>query len=109
MNFYGLKAELIQSGDSSKIVVSGDGNSYVAKSSASGASNVVDTLLGGTNGVGTSAKYIGKETVTTTATTTVGASRDTLLSNLGITNGEYYIYSNDVKNTVQIQLPQPSI
>ena len=60
-------------------------------------------FLGVVKGVGLWRCLTPRETVTTTATTTVGASRDTLLSNLGITNGEYYIYSNGVKNTVKIQ------
>ncbi len=40
--------------------------------------------------------------VTSTTTNDVNASRDTLLSELGVSTGEYYIYNNGVKYTAMI-------
>ena len=41
-------------------------------------------------------------TTTDTNTTVINATRDTLLSALGVTTGEYYIYNNGVKHTAII-------
>ena len=100
---YGLKAELVKNGNSSKIVVSGSGDSYIAKSNnASGASNIVDKLFGGSSAVVNESSYTGVESITTRVTATIGATESTALSSLGVTAGEYYIYNNGVKYTALI-------
>ena len=100
---YGLKAELVKNGNSSKIVVSGSGDSYIAKSNnTSNASNIVDTLFGGSSAVVNESSYTGVESITTRVTATIGATESTALSSLGVTAGEYYIYNNGVKYTALI-------
>ena len=84
-------------------MLSGSGDSYIAKSNnTSNASNIVDTLFGGSSAVVNESSYTGVESITTRVTATIGATESTALSSLGVTAGEYYIYNNGVKYTALI-------
>lgn len=81
LNTFGIHSEIIQNGGNSQLVLTGAGDSYVAKSqNASSASNVVETLFGADSTPETSYNYSGSALVSTTTTTTQTATEDTLLS-----------------------------
>ena len=76
---FGLQTGLTSTADGAKLMIIGNGNSYIAKSnSTTNASNVVEKLF--TNTTNTKYNYIGTENVTTTSTTAREATKDTLLS-----------------------------
>lgn len=91
--------------DEGKIYIEGSGNSYVTTNglASSSATNLFSKIgLQDENKISTST-YVGQPDSTVTRTTaTVGATRDTLLSDLGVSSGEYYIYNNGVKYTALI-------
>ena len=99
---FGIQAGLINNGSTSKLIITGSGNSYIAKSnSVSNSSNVVEKLFG-SNTTADSYKYTGKEILTSTSTSTQAADSTALLSAYGVTAGEYYIYTNGNRHTLQI-------
>ena len=103
LSSYGIKAELVKNGNSSKIVLTGSGDAYIAQSSnTSNASNIVNKLFGGSSAIVNESSYTGSQRVTTKVTATVAASESTSLASLGVTAGEYYIYNNGVKYTALI-------
>ncbi len=98
---YGFESVL---NDSGQLIIKGEGNSTLKNYTGAGkASNALDIL-----GVENSSwvvmnTYDGTSLdVVTKTPEIIGAGRDTLLSELGITTGEYYIYNNGVKNTALI-------
>lgn len=102
LSSFGIQAGLINNGSTSKLIITGSGNSYIAKSnSVSNSSNVVEKLFG-SNTTADSYKYTGKEILTSTSTSTQAADSTALLSAYGVTAGEYYIYTNGNRHTLQI-------
>lgn len=102
LSSFGIQAGLINNGSTSKLIINGSGNSYIAKSnSVSNSSNVVEKLFG-SNTTADSYKYTGKEILTSTSTSTQAADSTALLSAYGVTAGEYYIYTNGNRHTLQI-------
>ena len=76
---FGLQTGLMNTDDGAKLMIIGNGNSYIAKSnSTTNASNVVEKLF--SNITDTKYNYIGTENVTTTSTAAHEATKDTLLS-----------------------------
>ncbi len=99
---HGIQAALINQGGSAKLMLTGNGNSYVAKSnSVSNVSNVVEKLFGTTSTVN-NMTYTGSQQTTVVSTSTVSATGATSLSSLGVTSGEYYIYKDGVKYTALV-------
>lgn len=102
LSSFGIQAGLINNGSTSKLIITGSGNSYIAKSnSVSNSSNVVEKLFG-SNTTADSYKYTGKEILTSTSTSTQATDSTALLSAYGVTAGEYYIYTNGNRHTLQI-------
>ena len=90
--------------DKGQLMIKNTGNSLLQNySDASKASNAL-TLLGIdlNNWINTNTYESGTLDVTKTSTIDAKATRDTLLSQLGVTTGEYYIYNNGVKYTAMI-------
>ena len=95
--------------DSGQLIVRATGDSRLsAGSTSSGYSNILDIMgindgdPNDTNWIKTN-NYDGSElSVIEHSIDTVAAARDTALSELGVTTGEYYIYSNGVKYTAMI-------
>lgn len=76
---FGLQTGLMNTDDGAKLMIIGNGDSYIAKSnSTTNASNVVEKLF--SNTTNTKYNYIGTENVTTTSTAAHEATKDTLLS-----------------------------
>lgn len=76
---FGLQTGLMNTDDGAKLMIIGNGDSYIAKSnSTTNASNVVEKLF--SNITDTKYNYIGTENVTTTSTAAHEATKDTLLS-----------------------------
>lgn len=81
---FGLQTGLMNTDDGAKLMIIGNGNSYIAKSnSTTNASNVVEKLF--SNITDTKYNYIGTENVTTTSTAAHEATKDTLLSEFDYT------------------------
>lgn len=97
---YGFNATINGNG---QLVMNSTGNSELKNYTGAGASNVLDILgVNETNWIKTN-KYQGDElNVVKKSTTNVAATRDTKMSELGVTTGEYYIYNNGVKYTAMI-------
>ncbi len=78
------------------------GNSYVTSEGLQYSSNLLDKL--GIGGWNEDIEYNTGSVLNITTSNTVNkeATKDTLLSDLGITTGEYYIYNNGVKYTAII-------
>ena len=90
--------------DKGQLMIKNTGDSLLQNySDASKASNAL-TLLGIdlNNWINTNTYESGTLDVTKTSTIDTKATRDTLLSQLGVTTGEYYIYNNGVKYTAMI-------
>lgn len=92
--------------DDGRMIVRGDGNSTlenVAAGSGYTKSDILD-LLGITVDKWVMTNTYASDTVvvTKTANTDFAATRDTKLSELGVTTGEYFIYNNGVKNVAFI-------
>lgn len=97
---YGIAMEIAGDGT---IKLNSTGNSYLTTDGmTSGASNILSKL--GLDNWATDADYTSSAPlqVNSSSSSTNGASNDTKLSDLGITSGEYYLYSNGVKNTLNI-------
>ena len=98
---YGFESTINANG---QLIVKNSGNSTLENYSvAADASNALD-LLGvvSTNWIITNTYEGNTVDVTTTTTADISATRDTLLSEFGVTTGEYYVYSNGVKYTALI-------
>ncbi len=93
---FGIQTGLITDGDSSKLVLIGQGNSYIAKSnSISNASNVVEKLFG-TTSPSEKYNYTGTEQISTTIIHKETATLDTLLSEFDTPWGNDYLRSEGV-------------
>ena len=93
---FGIQTGLITDGDSSKLVLIGQGNSYIAKSnSISNASNVVEKLFGTTSPT-EKYNYTGTEQISTTIIHKETATLDTLLSEFDTPWGNDYLRSEGV-------------
>ena len=93
---FGIQTGLITEGDSSKLVLIGQGNSYIAKSnSISNASNVVEKLFG-TTSPSEKYNYTGTEQISTTIIHKETATLDTLLSEFDTPWGNDYLRSEGV-------------
>lgn len=75
---FGLETSIITGDDGTVLSIIGKGNSYIAKSSSSNASNVVEKLF--KTDIGETKKYTGKEEITNTITTPATATEETLIS-----------------------------
>lgn len=98
---YGFDTVISESG---QLTIKANGNSsFQSYSGAGTASNALQVLGVDQSKWITTNTYSGKvEDVITKTTTQVEATRDTLLSDLGVTTGEYYIYNDGVKFTALI-------
>lgn len=87
-----------------QLVIQGAGNSSLKNYSVSAQStNALDILgIGETRWINTSSYTGSALDKITVSTNNVAIDRETKLSELGITAGEYYIYNNGVKNTALI-------
>ena len=109
---YGFNTSVTGDG---RLSITASGNTYLE--SVSGGSNIIDILgLDNMEYVGLSqssgelqdtaeqSSYVSSEPVEVieTSSQTAHADRDTLLSDLGITSGEFYVYNNGVKYTALI-------
>lgn len=98
---YGFEAVI---NDNGQLMIKNTGDSllqnYVGSEKASNALELLGIDLN--NWINTSTYDSKTLEVTSTTTNDVNASRDTLLSELGVSTGEYYIYNNGVKYTAMI-------
>ncbi len=85
---FGINASLVDTGSGVKLVCSGSGNTYI---NATFAGTKTQTN-----------NYDGVLSYTTTHTETVNPNNDSLMSDYGVTSGQYYIYNNGVKYTANI-------
>ncbi len=90
--------------DKGQLMIKNTGDSLLQKYGGTGkASNALELLGIDLNSWIKTNSYDSKTlNVTSTTTKDVNASRDTLLSELGVSTGEYYIYNNGVKYTAMI-------
>ena len=90
--------------DKGQLMIKNTGDSLLQKYGGTGkASNVLELLgIDLNNWIKTNSYDSKTLNVTSTTTKDVNASRDTLLSELGVSTGEYYIYNNGVKYTAMI-------
>lgn len=98
---YGFESTI---NDKGQLMIKNTGDSVLKNySDTTKASNAL-TLLGidVNNWIKTNTYESGPLSVTKANTVLTAAQRDTLLSNLGVTTGEYYIFNNGVKYTAMI-------
>ena len=90
--------------DKGQLMIKNTGDSLLQKYDGTGkASNALELLgIDLNNWINTSTYDSKTLEVTSTTTNDVNASRDTLLSELGVSTGEYFIYNNGVKYTAMI-------
>lgn len=90
--------------DKGQLMIKNTGDSLLQKYDGTGkASNALELLgIDLNNWIKTNSYDSKTLEVTSTTTKDVNASRDTLLSELGVSTGEYYIYNNGVKYTAMI-------
>ncbi len=90
--------------DKGQLMIKNTGDSLLQKYDGTGkASNALELLgIDLNNWIKTNSYDSKTLNVTSTTTKDVNASRDTLLSELGVSTGEYYIYNNGVKYTAMI-------
>ena len=90
--------------DKGQLMIKNTGDSLLQKYDGTGkASNALELLgIDLNNWIKTNSYDSKTLDVTSTTTKDVNASRDTLLSELGVSTGEYYIYNNGVKYTAMI-------
>lgn len=101
LGLYGFEAVI---NDKGQLMIKNTGDSllqnYVGSEKASNALELLGIDLN--SWINTSTYDSKTLEVTSTTTNDVNASRDTLLSELGVSTGEYYIYNNGVKYTAMI-------
>ena len=98
---YGFESVLNENG---QLILKNTGNSLLQKYTGTGqASNALELLgIDLNNWIQTNTYESETLNVVTTTTIDSDVTRDTLLSKLGVTTGEYYIYNNGVKYTAYI-------
>lgn len=95
--------DTVISGSGALTIRANGNNALYTYTGAQTASNILDLLGIESANWAVTNTYSGKvNDVVTRTTTIVDATRDTLLSDLGVTTGEYYIYNNGVKCTALI-------
>ena len=90
--------------DSGQLILKVNGDSLLQNYAGAGASNILDVLgVSAADWISTKS-YQSKDlvSVVTTSTIDTAMTRDSLLSEIGITTGEYYIYKDGVKYTALI-------
>ncbi len=98
LELYGFDSTINGNG---QLIIKNTGNSSLkAYTGPNAASNALDILgLGDSSWVTTNSYHGDTINVTTTTPLTLSSDRDTKLSDMGITTGEYYIYKDGVKYT----------
>ena len=98
LELYGFDSTINGNG---QLIIKNTGNSSLkAYTGPNTASNALDILgLGDSSWVTTNSYHGDTINVTTTTPLTLSSDRDTKLSDMGITTGEYYIYKDGVKYT----------
>ena len=98
---YGFEAVL---NDNGQLIIKNTGDSLLQNYTGSEqASNILDIMgIGLNNWVSTNTYKSSTLDVVKTSTIDAAATRDTKLSELGVTTGEYYVYNNGVKYTALI-------
>ena len=97
---YGFESTINASG---QLIIKNSGDSLLQAYAGAGASNALEILgINLSEWINTNAYESSAVSVVTTTTEDVSATRDTLLSELGVSTGEYYIYNNGVKYTALI-------
>ena len=91
---YGIIGRLVENNGSVNFEITSTGNTYIENATGTGASNVGSMLAG--NSI-TVYDYQSTLTISNTNTEFVEATNNALLSEYGITSGEFYIYSNGVR------------
>ena len=97
---YGFESVINSNG---QLIIKNTGDSKLEKCTGTGASNALELLGINLNSwINTNNYKSGSLSVTKTETKNANAARDTMLSELGVSTGEYYIYNNGVKYTAMI-------
>ncbi len=101
IKLYGFESVINSNGE---LIIKNNGDSYLKTySGVAPSSNALEILgVDQANWVNTNTYESGTVSVVNTITDNVCATRDTLLSDLDVTAGEYYIYNNGVKYTALI-------
>ena len=101
LSMFGFETIINSNGE---LIIKNTGNSLLQAYNGVGqASNALEILgIGLDDWISTNTYESGTISVVTTTTEDVSATRDTLLSELGISTGEYYIYNNGVKYTAMV-------
>lgn len=97
---YGFESVINSNG---QLIIKNTGDSKLENCTGTGASNALELLGINLNSwINTNNYKSGSLSVTKTETKNANATRDTMLSELGVSTGEYYIYNNGVKYTAMI-------
>ena len=98
---YGFESVINEDG---QLIIKNSGDSLLQNYTGSGQASNALTLLGiGVNDwISTNTYKSGTLSVVQTSTLDASATRDTLLSELGVSTGEYYVYNNGVRYTALI-------
>lgn len=97
---YGFESVINSNG---QLIIKNTGDSKLAKCTGTDASNALELLGINLNSwINTNNYKSGSLSINGTTTASVNATRDTMLSELGVSTGEYYIYNNGVKYTAMI-------
>lgn len=100
LSLYGFESVINEKG---QLILKNTGNSLLQNYAGTGASNALEILGIDLNNWIQTNTYEGKPLdVIKTSTIDASATRDTELSLLGVTTGEYFIYNNGVKYTAYI-------
>lgn len=97
---YGFESVINSNG---QLIIKNTGDSKLEEYTGTDASNALELLGINLNSwINTNNYKSGSLSVTKTETKNANATRDTMLSELGVSTGEYYIYNNGVKYTAMI-------
>ena len=97
---YGFESVINSNG---QLIIKNTGDSKLEKCTGTDASNALELLGINLNSwINTNNYKSGSLSINGTTTASVNATRDTMLSELGVSTGEYYIYNNGVKYTAMI-------
>lgn len=97
---YGFESVINSNG---QLIIKNTGDSKLENCTGTGASNALELLGINLNSwINTNNYKSGSLSINGTTTASVNATRDTMLSELGVSTGEYYIYNNGVKYTAMI-------
>ena len=97
---YGFESVINSNG---QLIIKNTGDSKLEEYTGTDASNALELLGINLNSwINTNNYKSGSLSINGTTTASVNATRDTMLSELGVSTGEYYIYNNGVKYTAMI-------